>query len=383
MITTVRRFIAHFVGFSLAVLLVSCGETNRDQSEISTADVPQTPVENQQIENCWAYAIAGWAESLHLKATGETVNISEAYWTYWEMYEELLTNHKVIKNIDTGSYWDGAKDFIVEHGLMYELDFSTENQQKLQEEAETAVNKELKRGGLLNKPENRTPENITTVLDNAFHVRMKDKASKVVALKDFVVGANSNSKQPRTLLEAFTDPSRMWKLYEYPYVEGKNKPTPEIIAERNKLLKRVMKAMNAGYPVMMGMMLDFKALNESNNTFEYARLIANRPKANNQGGHLTVLSDYTVKHAPDGHGGFMDVGEGPASEEVRNLAVDGTVTEFVIKNSWGPTTAEGIKSGYYRFEMDYLNASWPWFSEKHKKDIYTALGDFTLPPDFE
>lgn len=379
MISMRRRIVPQFFALSLITWLVSCGESRFQTSDVSTVDVLQTSVESQEIQNCWAYAIAGWAESLHLKATGEKVNISEAYWTYWQMYDELMTNHKVIREINTGSYWESAKKFIAEHGLMYERDFSTEDQQKLQNEAETAVNKALKRGGALHYPENRTSEAVTSVLDKAFHVHLKDK--KPIALKDFDIGASDDPRQPRNLLEAITDPNRMWKLYEYPYVEGKEEPTAEILASRKAMLKRVMRAMNEGYPVIMGMMLDFEGLNESNNTFEYDRLIARRPKAANQGGHMTVLSDYTVKNAPDGHGGLMDVGEGTASEEVRGLAVDGSVSTFIVKNSWGPTTTPGIKSGYYRFEMKYLDASWKWF-EGHKSITYTALGDFTLPPGF-
>lgn len=384
MVCTRRRIVPPMIALSFLVgLLAACGDGRFERSDISTVDVPQTSVETQEIQNCWAFAISGWVESLHLRATGETINISEAYWTYWAMYDELLINRKVIKAIDTGAYWDGAKKLITEHGLMYERDFSTADQQKLQDEAETAVNKELKRGGLLRDPAKRTPEAIIEVLDKAFHVRIKDKAPQVIALKDFIVGAANDPVQPRNLLEAFSDPDRMWKLNEYPYVEGKDEPTVEIIAARKALLKRVMKAMNEGYPVLMGMMLDFKGLNEDNNTFEYERLMASRARATNQGGHMVVLSDYTVKNAPDGRGGLMDVGEGLVSEDIQRLAVEGTVSSFIVKNSWGPTKTPGIKSGYYRFDMDYLDASWKWFNGDHTSSIYTALGDLTLPPGFD
>lgn len=378
-----KKPLIRFIALNALIMLSGCG-SNHKESDFSAADVPQTSVKNQEIENCWAFAIAGWAESLHLRATGEHVNISEAYWTYWQMYDQLVNNREPLKYVNTGAYWATAKVFIADHGLMYERDFSTADQEDLQDEAETAVNKALKRGGLLNEPKNRTPENVISVLDKAFHVQMKDKGSKVVDLKDFIIGAKNDPKQPRNLWEALSDPKRMWKLYEYPYTEGRAKPTLSQQQSRKELLKRVMKAMNQGYPVIMGMMVDANALNERTSTYEYARLKASKPSPDNQGGHMVVLSDYAVKNAPDGHGGTIDVGEGPVSEEERDLAVNGDVVDFVVKNSWGPSKAPGLKSGYYRFEMEYLNAAWKWFNEDGKTSLtYTTLGDFTLPPGFD
>ena len=169
-------------------------------------------------------------------------------------------------------------------------------------------------------------------------------------------------------------------MFEYPYLENRSRPTPAITAGRKRLLRRVMQALNDGYPVVMGVMLDFKAWNRKTNVFEGKRLTG-IPKASSQGGHLIVLSDYAVKNAPDGKGGRIDIGTGPVSPELRNLALDGTVTEFVAKNSWGiADMAAGIKPGYFRFDMAYLDATWTWFEEDGAALKYTALSDFMLPP---
>lgn len=83
-----------------------------------------TPVKEQIIGTCWVYATAAWAESLHLEATGRSVDLSASYWTYWAFYDRIV-NGEVDENgliSETGT-WGDAAEIIARYGVMRETDF--------------------------------------------------------------------------------------------------------------------------------------------------------------------------------------------------------------------------------------------------------------------
>src|SRR4051794_37784412 len=63
------------------------GPTATSFDDITQVD--QSTVKRQAIGNCWVYATTSWLEALHKGATGEAVNTSESWITYWHWFDQL------------------------------------------------------------------------------------------------------------------------------------------------------------------------------------------------------------------------------------------------------------------------------------------------------
>jgi hypothetical protein len=139
-------------------------------------DVAHSAVKRQSIGNCWLYAKASWLESLHLVATGEEVNVSETYWTWWHWYKQLTTRSSLTR-LETGGWWFTSQDLILRHGVVMEGEFiadeADDEMSNAQYVAEIVVNAALSPGGPLATPELRTPENVRRLLDDAFGSNME------------------------------------------------------------------------------------------------------------------------------------------------------------------------------------------------------------------
>ena len=161
-----------------------CGRQG-PHSSIRVSDVQHTAVKRQSIGNCWLYATSTWAESLHLSATGASVNLSESYWTYWDWYYKLVGSTR--NTIETGGSWGLASSIIRKHGFMLEGDFLPAEAEaqlsEVQRDAELAINESLKNGDLKD-PRERTPENVTTALNKAFGVDIKGLSSKIKSARE-------------------------------------------------------------------------------------------------------------------------------------------------------------------------------------------------------
>jgi Papain family cysteine protease len=69
--------------------LASCGQPLK-KSTIESVDIGQTPVKSQgRVGFCWAYATIGFLESLMVKKTGVSVDLSEEALGFYRMAEEL------------------------------------------------------------------------------------------------------------------------------------------------------------------------------------------------------------------------------------------------------------------------------------------------------
>src|SRR5688572_20064429 len=82
------RFLAAALALSVAPLTVGCDDGIESEDDDVT-NVNNSSVKNQSIGNCWVYATVGWAESLRLTHSGEQLNLSESYISYWHWYEEI------------------------------------------------------------------------------------------------------------------------------------------------------------------------------------------------------------------------------------------------------------------------------------------------------
>ena len=132
-----------------SLIFSACGE-RPSASHLSVSDVAHTPVKRQSIGNCWLYATSSWAESLHLSATGETVNLSESYWTYWDWYYKVLSSRA--SKVNTAGSWQDASRIIRKHGYMIEGDFIAGDADSeistTQKSAEEALNLAMSEGSL-------------------------------------------------------------------------------------------------------------------------------------------------------------------------------------------------------------------------------------------
>ena len=369
-----------------ALVSVACGQ-KKTVSKIDVTDVAHSPVKKQKIGNCWIYATASWAESLHLSTTGETVNISESYWTYLDWYEKLINSSS--DKIETGGTWSQASRIIAKYGYMIEGDFAPgeENQEwsDKQAEAEFAVNHELSQGSLMN-PASRTPDKVEAVLNTAFGVDIEAVQHKMKAANTLIVGVDA-AGQPYGLNSAISGSNTVatWSEFGYPRIYGQGAiASAATTAQRRALMVRVERALNDRKPVIMSTMVDFNALKVTPYaTFDVATLNA-AGGMGRQGGHMIVLEDYVVDNVP----GVGHIGEGDVSPELKAAALQGELVYLKAKNSWGTHRAErGLTDGYTAFNADYLNATLPWKAGEDDENPahatwYTTLTGFVLPPGY-
>jgi hypothetical protein len=382
-----KRFFYQTKVLLLVTFMASLGGCGRQhlKARLDVTDVEHTPVKRQSIGNCWLYATSTWAESLHLSASGQTVNISESYWTYWDWYEKILrgTGDK----IDTGGEWWLASRIIQNHGYMLEGDFlpdeADEQMSAVQRMAEFAINESLSSGSLQNNS-NRTPESVKAALNEAFGVDMDALSERIYAATELKTGTSPGGS-PWTLSDEISGGAHAWTQLSYPQLWGQGaEPRLWDRRKRSSVLQRVLRAANDKKPVIMSSMVEFSALNTENNaTFEH-ELYLKKGYSTGQGGHLIVLEDYVVDHVP----GVGTIPEGDVSDELKNAALNGTLRYLVVKNSWGTDRPDrGLSDGYTRFTMDFLNKPLPFGLEHGETDIskgtwYSALSGFIVPPEY-
>jgi hypothetical protein len=380
------RLSSFLVACSIGLGMASSGcDRQTPQAKLDVSDVEHSTVKRQSIGNCWLYATASWAESLHLSATGEVANLSETYWTYWDWYSKIIGSSD--KKIETGGSWELASIIIRKHGYMLEGEFipteAEEQMSEVQRSAEWAINEELSNGSL-KVPSHRTAKNVKAALNAAFKVDIDALASKIHSAKELQTSREVNGKR-FSLADEIDGGAHGWQSIWYPTIYGEGKTPDDRTAQlRKKALRRVLKAVNVKTPVIMSSMVEFAALNRENNaTFEFDLYLKNG-SSYGQGGHLIVLEDYVVDNVPN----VGRIGEGDVSDELKEAALDGDVQYLVVKNSWGTNRPDrGLSDGYTRFEMKFLNLPLPFDIPHGESDISkgfwrSALSGFILPPEY-
>lgn len=371
---------------ALAGALASCGQGSGNDSQTLVTDVYHTAVKRQSIGNCWLYAAGSWAESMHLAATGNHINLSESYWTYWHFYHQLVGSSMTV--IETGGFWHTATGIIRQHGYMEEGQFvgdeANMEMSAVQAKAELAVNLALAPGGALSNRDLRTRQNVIRVLDEAFGVDMAAAAKLAKPARNLVTGKTVNGGLI-TLADSIDIQSPYgWKSAWYPQVSGKDASVDNWSQKaRKNVLKRVMRALNDYQPVVMTVFIDFNALDLGESAFKLETLV-NSGKPGLQGGHMVALEDYVVDQVPDGKGGFLSIEEGDANAELKAKAIDGELRYLKAKNSWGTNRPDrGIIDGYQRFYRDYLDVPFEVTGEDGSPSYYSsALSEFILPPGY-
>jgi hypothetical protein len=341
----------------IAAQLTGCGQPshNAKLAKPFVTDVDHSPVKRQSIGNCWLYAQASWVESLHLSATGEFIDVSESYWTWWYWYEQIHNSARRgyrIDAIQTGGSWRTAQHLMRTYGLIREGDFipreAGSQASGSQARAEQIINYHLAQGEL-SRLDSRTPETIRQVLDEAFGTDMSQAESLVTAADDFVVATGQDLDQTSRL----TDVMGQWQQYSLARYDDES------------VLQFMRQALNDGQPVVMTFWVDFRYLNTDTATFQGPMF---DPQYDGNGGHLVVLEDYVVDHPELGR-----LGEGDMDDATKDQALNGDLVYLKAKNSWGTDRPErGLTDGYTRFTMDYL-------LESSAEEIGYQYTSFVLP----
>ena len=333
-----KRFVVSNFCFGLAIVALGCGKVSQEEnSKPLVTDVDHSVVKRQSVGNCWLYAQASWVESLHLTATGNELDVSESYWTYWYWYEQILKNANrgyLQEELVTGGSWSAAQRLLRRYGVVLEGEFipreAEAEMSRTQARAESLINQELVTGQLASL-EDRTPDKIMAVLDQAFGVNMNEARAMARSIDDFQVATGRDQQEVASLRQVMGE----WRNYSAGRVR------------KETLIRYVKRALNDGHPIVMTMWIDFRYLNTQTATFQDE--IFNEDY-DGTGGHLVVLEDYVVNHPELGF-----LGEGDMDDSIKEAALDGELLYFKSKNSWGTNRPDrGLTDGYTRFTKDYL-----------------------------
>lgn len=377
-----RLLRARLLGVTLSLPIFAAGCSDAGDAKTSSDDVvtlPHTDVKNQAIGNCWVYATASWVEALHKSATGESLDLSESYWSYWHWYLQLIWSangtgrYADLKEIQTGGFFWEASHIMKYFGAMKEGDFIPEDANAIrsgrQSSAVAAINRSL-RDGPLKDPQARkdkellrreldaawglSPE-VTARLDAAFGRQLEKNADasdaafhKVISptkLKVHAMNPATRTKEVVSLIDILPsfdgrpDGRFAWKEVAYP-------TDP---AERRAFLKRAQKALHDGFPPLLRFTVDFNSLRGD--------AFADIPTSpGRQGGHMVAMSDYEIENVPGF--GKLEAGRDATPEQLEAALADEAQVMFLrVKNSWGPTGAadELAVSGHYDLHMKYLD----------------------------
>jgi hypothetical protein len=383
MIRTLQNLL---VASFLAVSVPACSGIESDTGNITNVD--QTDVERQSIGNCWLYATASWAESMHLTATGTKFDISQSYWTYWHWYGEIMNGFS--DEIETGGSESVSFDIIRERGLIAEVDFIAEDtnseMSSRQASALAKINQELKDGRLKASSSRTNGKLVRQVLDDAWGLKPEvktmlntafgttgkrtyltsatSKGTKIIKAKDFAVQYNERVTNPakptvkKTTLKVAVDE---WTTEFYPFNSS----------SRRNFQIGVQKALHDANPVIFTWSVDFNAMESKQGPKQGSfnlDTLKNSGAPGRQGGHMVVGHDYEAMTKEFGllkAGVTLDPNNAADKKKLDALLLPSTVVKFFrIKNSWGGfrddrASAPGFP-GYHDLYMEYLNGPITW-----------------------
>jgi hypothetical protein len=374
---------------ALAAMPMGCSMETQDGEEgIEGAsvdpitDVTQSSVKRQSIGNCWLYAVASWAESMHKSVNGEELNMSESYWNYWYWFDQIANGGLDGNQIQTGGWYSTGVDLITRYGIMMEADFIPEEanaeMSNRQKTALDAINLSLKSGVLSTAAARKNRETVRRELDRVYGLR-----PEVVAQLDSVFGPrvtrtldrwastkNTKVKRAREISVRTADSTTKkmvtvnladaigqkqgtspWSARTGRYAwQTVSYPTWSPSARRN-LQVRLQRAMHDANPVIMSWFVDFNALDPQ------GRFMAPPASPGRQGGHMVVVEDYEINNVPGF--GTLKAGVKETRPEALNAALDPAAKiQFIrIKNSWGSYRPDRqfVLPGYHDLYMAYLD----------------------------
>ncbi len=360
------------------------------ESHVKVTSVTHTAVKRQAIGNCWLYAQATWLESLLKYTTGQDINVSETYWTYWDFYEKLLVGEPIPeKELNAGGTWQRSKSIIQKYGWVEEGQFiaseSEANMSPAQDCAEAYLLLQGKPGGTLFDVKKRKPELVRSELDKAFSCygtvsfsmdeawNNRRKAEETL-LKDVKTGDEKTLAVWLNRWQEISSPSsNTWGPYE-----GKKLGSEAEFNGYKILEKKIKLALNDHQPVVISFFVSFNAPNPDG--YFNLNTLAKVGSLGDNGGHMLVLHDYTVKDISS-ETGFTSLGEGDLDPQLKEAALSGNLDYLVAKNSWGSDRADRpwLKDGYSRITWDYLRSR---YFEEETGRFQPFLRSVVLPPGY-
>ncbi len=406
-----------------AGILSGCADPEISTNESDVVDIDHSKVKRQAIGNCWVYATVGWAESLHLTHSGEELNLSESWISYWHWYEQIVGDANIstviVRGSDelaTGGWWTVGVELMRRYGVVDEGTFIEEEADDIrsasQAAAEDAIREALESGVLKDPAARKDRALVRQVLDEAWGLtpevraqldatfgsdvskNLVDSLSGDIAdagdwegfytADDIDAGVDSNDESHvLTLADAIGEPTSRdvhnrkgkyaWDRQWVPWYDS-DKRNQQIL---------VQKALHRRLPVVMSWWVDFNA-EEDDGTY---RKKAATP--GNQGGHMVNIEDYEIDNVP-GYG-TLKAGELADADALQAaLDPDAKIKFFRIKNSWGtgfpPPAGLEEFAGYHDLYTEYL------YDNEHQQCIGTGsnkcdktkdvsgLWSFVLPP---
>jgi len=375
---------------ALAPTLVGCTEGPSSQSDDIT-DVEHTDVERQSIGNCWLYATASWAESMHLQATGVKFDVSQSYWTYWHWYKQITQEQP--DAVETGGFFSEAGDIIQARGLMPEAKFvkedSASEMSSRQKTALDKMNQELSTGRLKDYKSRSDKALVRKVLDESWQLSstvkgyitkvfgkdgaktfdadtISTKGTSIIAPSAFKVRYMERITNPK--VATVKDTTLDTAIYEWTEA---NYPTYGGDSSKRSFQIRVQQALHDRQPVVITWDVDFNAMEGTDPVLKGSfnlTTLKKTGKPGNQGGHMTVLEDYEATTKELGllkAGVTLDPSKPEDKKKLDAALLPTTIVKFFrIKNSWGAlrddrSSAPGFP-GYHDLYMDYLNGPINW-----------------------
>jgi hypothetical protein len=371
-----------------------CAPEAEDTGDDSAAvtEVPASPVEKQDINNCWIYTGIGWAESLHAQATGEVLDLSENWLTYWRFFE-LIAHANVgdrIINPDT-VYELGdmsrAGELMARYGVVEESAFVTVPIA----EAVRVFNASLTDGALATRMARFDPVKVRAALDDAFGL-----SSETISAMNALFGAdgegaptpdtapasaarlklswasgfkvrlpNPDTHQPeqRTLADALGEGASGY---------GWTRALAPYFGDERAWLKRIQRALHDGYAVPLMWYVDKNSGVNDGTDFELSA------KGVGDGfWHVSLLTDYSATDVPGF--GELRAGRNETRPEALDAALDDKtiVTVLRVKNSWGPLgfTLDPLKKpGYSDLHRTYFTAGVPSLPFRIAQSVHLPAG---------
>ena len=408
--------LAYLLVLACGGALVGCeGEKIDSRANLGTArdaitDVAHTPVERQSIGNCWLYAQATWVESLHIAATGQELDVSQSYWTYWHWFDQI-TGSMWSNEISTGGNQWKSHAIVRDRGLMHEADFVEEDTESEMSERQASaletLNDELANGRLKESEAREDGKLVRQVMDEAWQLSDDVRGDLDTAFGEDGSGSlrygatvtGTKIIDPKTVKAKYTKKTTSGVTTRNVNLvtaiqEWRNASYPSTSADRRNFLIRVQRALHDRQPVVITWDVDFNAMEseieELKGSFNMTTL-ENAGGPGRQGGHMTVLEDY---EAETQEFGVLKAGEtlNPQTNANKLAAALKTSTKIKflrIKNSWGSDRPDREHApgfpGYHDLYMDYLNGPIRWCPDADGGSCTgetVPFSDVLLPPGY-
>ena len=364
---TQRRWLA-----AICIVMAACSATNEPMAATNDAitSVDDTAVREQSIDNCWLYATAAWAEQMHLQTTRQVVDVSEAYWTFWYWYDQIVggdvsDSYAQVRLPDdgvvSGAFWGTAVELARRYGWMREADFMPTGVSK--SEFHTAalkrLNDEVKTGVLSTEAARANKKVVMNELLRVWGVRPQVANNIRQVFGDLgdktLVGSARAAGFVRPLRELRSRSLNGQELLGFDDVIGTPRAGTDIwegvregqwawtnfntskASSARSLLRSIQETLNSDLSVPLSWLVT-----EDVRGGVYGAI----GSGEEIGEHLSILVDYEASMVPGF--GTLKLGE-PASQAARQAALDvsARVEKLRIKNSWGkePTWSQtGVPS---------------------------------------